>query len=68
VTAPDRAERERQRRRLVAGAVKAARKREHALVQKARTLDRLDELDRELKAAADGLDLLDRLDETGGEP
>ena len=65
MTAADRARRE--RGRLLSAAVKAQRKREHAFLIRARVRERIAELDRELKAAADGLAELDRLDpaETG---
>jgi len=57
VTSADRQNRE--RRRLIAASERAQRRRSHALVQRARVVDRLDELDRELKAAEAGLAELD---------
>jgi hypothetical protein len=57
VTAADRASRE--RRRLIAASERGRRRRAHALAQQARTADRLDELDRELKAAEAGIAELD---------
>ena len=57
MTAADRA---RERRRLIADAERGRRRRAHALALQARTLDRLADLDAELKAAAAGAEEAER--------